>query len=115
MASAGKRTRLVTIQQMTPSKGGTGRPVETWTTLTQAWMEREDIDLRTDISEHIAANQRSARSDVTWRMPFQASMDPEAIDVPRVRRLVYKGRIYDIVAAIPKGRDIEMTTMAKAG
>ncbi len=110
----GLRTKLVTIQQVTDSKGPSGRPVETWTVLCQAWMEREDASLRPDMAEHYTTAQQFSRSDVIWRMPYQANMDPEVINVPKRRRLLYGGRVYDIVSATPIGQHakIELTTMA---
>jgi hypothetical protein len=42
-------------------------------------------------------------------------MDPDLLDVPKRRRLVYKGRTYDIVAAGQIGRNegVELLTLAK--
>ena len=111
----GRRRRLVTIEQVVQSKGPSGRPVDSWEPLGMAWMAREDADMRPDIAEHIDANQRSARTDVTWRMLYQANMDSEVFDVARERRLVYLGRIYNIVRAVPDGPDVVITTIAKAG
>ena len=52
-------------------------------------------------------------------MSYIASMDPELVDVPKLRRLVYQGRTYEIVHAAMIGRreGIEFLTIAssKAG
>ena len=111
LASSGRRNRLVTIQEMTESAGPSGRPVETWTLLTRAWMARTDVTGW----EREKAETLSSRLDVRWSMPYQANMDPESVNVPKFRRLVYKGKTYDIVNAIPVGTnaEIEMTTVAK--
>ena len=114
MASPGQRRRLVTIQALTDSKGPSGRPVESWADLTRAWMQREEVSLGPDQSEHFSMNKLVSRSDVLWRMDAQASMDPESVNVTKTRRLVYSGRVYDIVRAVPGKvpRTIELTTMA---
>ncbi len=106
----GLRTKLVTIQQVTDSKGPSGRPVETWITLCQAWMERDDLTG----TEHYTTAQEFSRSDVIWRMPYQSNMDPESLNEPKTRRLLYAGRVYDIVSAVPIGQHakIELTTLA---
>lgn len=106
------RTKLVTIEQLTEPTGGSF-PTGSWTTLATAWMERID----TSGDERFTAEQLSAPSQVRWRMPYQSNMDPEAIDVAKVRRLTYKGRIYDILSGTPIGEhcQIELETKAKAG
>ena len=112
VGAAGARNRLVTIQQMTVSKGDSGRPVETWSTLTTAWMERIDLGG----NERFRADQLSAKYDSRWRMPYQSDMDPDVVNVPKKRRLLYKERVYDIVTALPIGLNdtIELMTISKA-
>ncbi len=110
--SAGTRGRLVMIQQKTEAKGPSGRPVETWSDLGCAWMEREDTASMND--EHFSMNKLVARADGRWCMLYQANMDPEAFNIPSERRLVYRDRIYDIVSATASGQAgiIELTTIA---
>lgn len=105
------------IQQKTEEKGPSGRPVETWSDLGCAWMEREDAALTPDRAEHYSTNKLVARSDVRWRMLAQANMDPETINLPSERRLVYGSRIYDIVSATPGGQSgiLELVTIANVG
>lgn len=108
--SAGERDRLVTIQQVADSDGASGFPVETWTTLALAWMGR--VPIRG--VERVQAGQIQARYDARWVMSYRADMDPDEVDVPKTRRLVYEGRSHDIVHAEHIGRKqgIELTTMA---
>ena len=111
---AGLRDRAVTIQRRTSSTGATHFPVETWATLvTPAWMRK--LDLRVD--ERTLGEQLSAKGQTLWEMAYRADMDPELVDVPAERRLVYQGRTYDIVGASLIGRReaIELTTIAKVG
>lgn len=108
----GERDTLVTIEQLTESTGGSRFPTESWTTLMTAWMRK----LGTKGHERWVAAQVSAPADTQWEMGYVASMDPDLVEVPKTRRLVYQGRVYDIVAADMIGRreGIELLTRAKA-
>ena len=111
VAMAGARNRLVTIQQMTETAGPSGRPVETWSALCDAWMLRDDSS-----GEEAFRNETlSSKYDTAWTMPYQADMDPERVNVPKYRRLTLYGRIYDIVTATPVGlnHQIQLLTIAK--
>lgn len=109
--SSSERDRYVTIQQLTESAGSSGYPVETWTTLVNAWMSKRDVSGR----ERFAAGQISAPFDSRWEMNYRGDMDPELVNVAKLRRLNYQGRTYDIVAASQIGRraGIELLTLAK--
>jgi SPP1 family predicted phage head-tail adaptor len=110
--AAGDLDRLVTIQQLTDEIGSSGFPVETWTTLASAWMSKGDVSGR----ERLRAEQLSAPFDTRWQMHYRADMDPELVDVPKKRRLVYQGRSYDIVAAVQLNRreGVELLTLASS-
>ena len=56
---SGRRDVLVTVEQLTESVGPSGRPVETWTTLTKVWMGRVAASAR----ERFATQQPSAWAD----------------------------------------------------
>lgn len=107
----GELTVPVTIQQLTESKGSSGFPVETWTTLIDlAWMSRE----QQRGSERFAGAQLSAPLTTRWEMRYHEDMDPDRVDVVKKRRLVYQNRIFDIVAAEHLGQQdgIGLTTLA---
>lgn len=106
----GERDRLVTIQQATDSTASSGEPIVTWSTLTTAFMKRIDASGR----ERFQAFQISAPYDTRWEMPYRADMDPDLVNVPKLRRLLYKGRCYDIVhaAVINRQDGIELSTLA---
>lgn len=109
--AAGLRDKLVTIQQMTKSKGPSGFPVETWTTLRTAYMSR--LDQRAD--ERYAGNQLSPAVETQWHAEYASDIDPEVVNVPTKRRLVYGGRTFDILAATILGnkQGVELVTLAK--
>jgi len=109
--AAGLRTRQVTIQQLTESQGQSGYPVESWTSLVSLLASKVDEVGQ----ERFAASQTTSPFDTTWQIPYLASMDPELLNVPKKRRLVYQGRVHDIVSASPIGelhRGIELRTLA---
>lgn len=96
--SLGTLVHDVTIQQLTDGVDNSGAPVSTWTTLTHAWMGRRQARSGR-VDEQFSADQLSAASIAEWTMRYLASMDPDLLDVPKSRRLLYQGRAYDILAA----------------
>jgi len=112
MADAGKRDRYVTVQQRptTDAVDGSGAPTETWTTLYGGYFERRPIGGR----ERFDAHQKSAPYDTRWIGHYRADMDRDLVNVPKLRRLVYKSRVYDIVDAQTTGRNdgIELLTLS---
>lgn len=111
---SGRRDRLVTIQQLVESVDpDSGEPIETWTTLVST-MPAARIDLNG--WEREKANQLSARYDVEWEINYREDMDPEQLNIPKTRRLVFGGRRQDIVAAVLVGRKagIRIQTIASA-
>lgn len=112
----GQRDRRVTIQQRPAADASetSGFPVDgPWTTLVSCDMAKFDVGGR----ERFQSAQTSAAYDTRWEMEYRADMDPELVDVAKLRRLVYAGRTYDIVAASQIGRrdGVEITTLAKVG
>ncbi len=112
-AASGVRDRLVTIQTLTESKGASNYPVESWDDLADVWMHKEDLSARERFS--FTANQASAPYDTRWTMPWMDAMDPELVNVPKLRRLVVKGRVHDIVGAMEIGRKVGIQLQTLAG
>lgn len=110
---AGERDKQVTIQFLTEATGSSRFPKDDWTMLPSITMFASKRDLGG--RERFAAAQLSTPADLRWEINYRADMDPDVIDVPKKRRLVYKGRAYDIVSASQIGRNegIELLTMAK--
>jgi len=99
--SAGARDRWVTIQTRPESVSPSGFPVDaTWTDLTTVAMSREDVEA----AERERGAQEQAVAFCQWAMPYMPEMDPEQVDVQKFRRLMYAGRYYDIIGAVPIGR-----------
>lgn len=107
---AGARDRRVLIQQSTESIAPSGVPVESWTTLALVFARKDSIGGR----ERFVANQLSAPYDTRLEIPWRSDMDPDSIDVRKTRRLIYSGRVHDIVSAEEIGRrqGILLTTLA---
>lgn len=103
--SAGARDRVITIEQRPvedTADADSGEPVDgPWTTLV-ANMSAAREEYRG--YERQRSDQTVARYDVKWDINYRADMDPELIDVPKLRRLVVEGRRYDIVSAEQVGR-----------
>ncbi len=110
--NAGCLDREVTIEEQ--SEAAQGYPTETWTPMAEGvWMSKEDAKG----NERFKASQLSAAYEARWQLQFRDDMDPDAIDVPKTRRLNYRGRVHDIVAAREIGRreGIELFTLASTG
>jgi head-tail adaptor len=105
----GARTKFVRIEQMTETVVD-GFNVEQWITLTSMFMARRDLQG----SERFMAAQLQAHYETEWRMPYDARMDPERIDVPKYRRLMYANRIYDIVTGTVGDMRSEIVLLTKA-
>jgi len=109
---AAARDKLVTIQQSSDAVDAGGHPSESWATLAQVWMSKEDVGA----TEKYENGQVSAPFDSVWEMPYLDSMDPERVNVPKLRRLLYRGRFYDIQEALllqrHEGRAIRLKTLA---
>ncbi len=112
LTEPGRRDRYVMVQERSGSEGASGRPVETWNDLAYVWMARQDAQG----TERFRASQNADKFDTRWEIPYRADMDPERVNVPKERRLVYAGRVYDIVAAnMTDGKDnIILMTIASS-
>jgi head-tail adaptor len=111
-AEAGDRDRFVTIQQVAESAGGSGFPVETWSTLVESMpASRIDVSGR----ERMLAGQLAAQMETRWEINYREDMDPALVDVPKTRRLVFSGRVFDIVSAREVGRREALELMTIAG
>lgn len=111
-AGAGARDRWVTIQTRPPESVSTsGFPVDaTWTDLATVAMAREDLEA----TEAERAAQLVATATVRWEMPYMTEMDPELVDVAKLRRFLYRGRCFDILGAYPIGRASAIAVMTEA-
>lgn len=111
-AGAGARDHWVTIQtRPDDSTSDSGFPVDaTWTDLTTVAMAREDLDA----DEIERSSQQQAVSTTRWEMPYMAEMDPDRVDVTKVRRLFYLGRSFDILGAVAIGRATAIALMTEA-
>lgn len=106
----GELTRRVTLEQATDAVGTGGFPVETWTTLATASASLKTVSAR----ERLTRDQVGAPFTTRWELQYRADMDPELVDVPKLRRLTYQGRVHDIVEASVIGQrwGIELVTLA---
>ncbi len=80
-----------------------------FTTLAHDWAEKVEMDG----DEAFKANQLSTPYTTIWRLRYRADMDPELLDVTKLRKLVYQSREEDIVSASVIGRrdEIELHTL----
>lgn len=99
--AAGARDRWVTIQtRPEESLSGSGFPIDApWADLATVAMAREDVEA----AERERGAQEQAVAYTQWTMPYMTEMDPEVVDVQKLRRLLYAARQYDILGATAIG------------
>jgi SPP1 family predicted phage head-tail adaptor len=111
---SGQRDRVITIQQRsaTDAVGSSGMPVETWTTLVDMWAQKREMTG----SETYKSSQWSAKADLVFEVNYRPDMDPEIVNVAKVRRLLYRGRVHDItyVEEIGRREGLKIYTLVKA-
>ena len=109
--TAGERRWFVAIEQLTEIEDPEGAPIEGWSLLASEWMFKEQLNAL----ERFMDDQLAARLYTRWVLPYRSTMDPDRLDVPKTRRLVYEGRQYDIQRAALFGlteRQVELVTIA---
>ena len=99
--------RYVTVQYRTDGDSATNFPVDDWdvTRSRRVAMQRQELErfaFQGDESRN--ALQVHASAETRWMMRYRTDMDPDLVDVARNRRLVYQGRVLDIVSAEHIGR-----------
>ena len=97
---AGERDRIIQIEALTESVGSGGFPVETWVLLVTMFAKRAEVRGR----ETHGADGVAARVTTRFEVNYRSDLDPESIDVPKVRRIKAAGRTFDIVEASQIGR-----------
>jgi hypothetical protein len=110
----GARDRAVIVEQLVPSIGPSRFPVEDWTVLAPiVWMSKRHITG----TERQTMDQKTAPFEDVWETAYRADLDPELVDVPKTRRLVYQGRAFDIIDANQIGRreGVQLMTRARQG
>jgi SPP1 family predicted phage head-tail adaptor len=109
----GERTKVIELQQLQTVTDG-GFPVETWATLdARVFAAKFDVSGR---ERFATTSQLSAAYDTRFEIGYRADMDPDLLPVESTRRVIFNGRVYDIVTASQIGlkEGIELTTLSKA-
>ena len=95
--SIGDRDVLITIEGATEAIAPTGFVVETFAPLPPPiWARREAA---APSGEPFTGDQIVGRESTIWTVPYRADLDPDGVDVPKLRRVTYAGAVYDIVSA----------------
>jgi head-tail adaptor len=91
----GEREYLVQVQEATDTGSGSGFPGQMWADLAAVWMARRV----SGADERFAANQESAYAVEVWQHAYRPDMDPDTVNVPKNRRLIYRAHTYNIRSA----------------
>lgn len=98
----GFREWPVTIQYRRDGETLSEYPVDDWGVARSLTIKMAREDRRG--SERLIGAQVQAQFDTTWMMGYRSDMDPDLVDVPKDRRLVFNHRVLNIVAAQMVGR-----------
>jgi hypothetical protein len=116
-APIGARDLLVGVEGMVESVAPTGFVVETFAPLgPPVWVEVLPIE-RPGGGEPFVGDHVVNRTLRVWTVPYRTDLDPDLVDVLKLRRLTYAGGVYDIVEASLVGRrdQIRLTTRLQGG
>ena len=101
--------RKITLQRFTYSTDpGSGEQVKTWSTLATVWASKRDVS----DSERVASAEVSAEIGTRWQIRWDSSWS----DLSPLDRLLYEGRVHEIVGTKELGRreGIEISSIARA-
>lgn len=113
-ADAGARAWIVTIQAGADGTDESGFPIFVWSDLAQVPAKRT----QGSASEVYAATGEAARIVVDWAINYRADCDPDLVDVSKERRVLYRGRVHDVIAGNVTGpgrAGIVLSTVAVPG
>jgi SPP1 family predicted phage head-tail adaptor len=110
--NVGELVHEVTVQAGTEGVDGSGAPETTWADLGTVRAGRRHWTS----NETFRGEQLSAAMFTVWTMRYWSEMDPDLVDIQKSRRLVYQGRIYDIVEVAPMDPRVglEVRTLASS-
>jgi SPP1 family predicted phage head-tail adaptor len=97
----------VRIEAPSTTQGPSGQPLDQWS----LYAERFAAVVPTAGSERFAAQQQFARTPTTWKLRHLEGVNPSM-------RLVFKGRVYDIVSVVDPDetrRELILTTLERVG
>ena len=105
MLRAGQLNRLVSIEQVSETKGVSGDLQRAWVELAKVWSEKVDLSGR----ELEAAKSIHAEISVRFRIRYRA-------DIKAGMRIVLAGELFSVLAPLDKtGRRTELHLMCSVG
>jgi head-tail adaptor len=115
LSHIGGRDHLITIERLVETTPDSDFPSEEWRQPFQVWAFRDYVTLE----ERAQSSQLLASAVMRWEVAYNPELDSDLVDVANKRRVVYKDRIHNIIAAEVKPRNegstIVLTTQAKVG
>jgi head-tail adaptor len=113
LADTGEMTAEVVVESR-PSADAVFPSEDVWTELATVFMRKRTVGGQ----ERFEAAQTSAPVDTIWTFWYRPDMDPDEVEVAKLRRLQFKARQYDVIAAAAIGRmrqQIELYTLSRIG
>lgn len=112
LADAGRRDRVITIEQLIETPAPGSYPLEAWEPL----IILPAAKLELSAAERYQQGVTTGAYDTRWQINYREDCDPDLVDVTKRRRVVFGGRVLNIVGAEHLGRraGIELRTVGAA-
>jgi head-tail adaptor len=112
-AAVGRRDRMITIEQLHETSAPGSFPLESWTPLV---MGLPAAKLEVSSVERTQGGITTAAFETRWHFEYREDCDPDLVDVMKHRRIVFGGRVLNVVGAEHLGRcaGIEFRTIGAA-
>ena len=98
------KNERVTIQYRPAGEDQLGQAVAPWAELCSLWAYREGVRGR----EYVAGDALQAETTVRYQVAMRS-------DITAGMRLLWAGSVFDIKAAVPYGRDLDLMTVQGVG
>jgi len=101
---AGRKDRRIAIQTLTTTRSATGAVTEAWILAHTVWAEKTHIDG----GEKFTGDQLVSEAYVNFKIDYISNISP------RLHRVLYEGRVYDILNTAEVGRREALNIVTKA-
>lgn len=97
MIDPGARDRSIVVQSRpsTDAVDASYAPVDTWSDLCTMWA----LKRRASGGERNRLGQTTVAAIDVFEVNYRADLDPEQLNVPKLRRILFNGRVYDVIDA----------------
>lgn len=104
--------RVIVLAKGPGDTDSSGFPIDTWVELVANYPARKRV---LSTAETWRAGRESAATLCIYEIRYRADMDPDVLDLPASRRIVDRGKTYDVVGAEANGRHDAVVLTCQTG